>query len=155
MPCAHSPDCAEKIQSGSVVFTWMVYVGKLLVLTAMKPESKISDALVFVSLNGVHGAANELAVTVWFFGRISKVTVSPTFAVMLVGLKLSWELAPTVTQWSVELEMAVGSAEWLVDDEEGIISPKEKVMTESGTDVVGRSSVNVVASTVRVVGNGV
>jgi hypothetical protein len=51
--------------------------------------------------------------------------------------------------------MAVGSTEWLVDDEEGIISPKEKVMTESGTDVVGRSSVNVVASTVRVVGDGV
>jgi len=65
----------------------------------MNPESKLGvPELVNKS---TQGAANELAVTVWFFCWNSKVIVSPTWVVMLGGLKAMTPVPPTITRWSV------------------------------------------------------
>lgn len=67
--------------------------------TGWYPESKnFSNAEVWD--NGTQGAVKELAVTVWFLARNSKVMVSPAFALMFEGLKVR-PPAPTRTLWSV------------------------------------------------------
>jgi len=73
-----------------VLLTVIVYVGKFVtsLLTGLNPESNPA---------GVHGLAKELAVTVWFFSWNSKVTVSPTWAMMLDGVKARVPTPPTIT----------------------------------------------------------
>jgi len=75
----------------------------------MNPESKLSvPELVNKS---TQGAANELPVTVWFFWWNSKVIVSPTWAVMLGGLKAMTPVPPTIIRWSaLDGTVVVGTA---------------------------------------------
>jgi hypothetical protein len=78
---------------------------------------------------------------------------------MFDGVKVSWELAPTMTQWSTDT--TVGIADGAADADEGRMSPIENVVAESGIELAGvsrvkegrRLSVKVVASVVNGVGD--
>ena len=61
--------------------------------------------MVLDSLRGVHGSANELWVAVWFLSMNWKVTLSPMFAVSVLGENSRAPFAPTMTTWEVPEEL--------------------------------------------------
>jgi hypothetical protein len=78
------------------------------------PESNPDCPLVEVEDKDLHGLAKEDCVTVWFFCWNWKVTVSPAFAVMLLGVKKSFPVPPTTTWWLLlraGADEAAGAAE--------------------------------------------
>lgn len=76
----------------------------------MNPESKPTWPLVLLAASGLHGFAKLLCVAVWFFAANWNVSVSPTCALMLLGVNVSVPLPPTTIMWFCEAT-DVGAAE--------------------------------------------
>jgi hypothetical protein len=95
MPALQWPVWRQYHQLGFVSLTVIVNETTSVVLeeTGSKPESTPPS-------RDRHGAVKFDCVTVWFLGEKTNVIVSLACAVTLVGLKVSDELAPTVTWWS-------------------------------------------------------
>jgi len=87
--------CRQKNHSGVATVTLMGMGALDPFAIGMKPESK-PCAPVVASNAGVHGEVNSDWVTEWFFGWKTKLTISPTAAVIEVGVKAS-PLSPTST----------------------------------------------------------
>jgi len=92
---------------GVATSTFKVQAGnsEALAATGTYPELK-PTAFVVALVRSEQGVPKADCVTVWFLAWNSKVTVSPTTAEMLEGVKTKPEVPPTIILWSSALTRA-------------------------------------------------